>query len=107
MESGQCSARSLYSSFRCALDLASIPHRGRGAGPRCHDLRHSFAVLRLLIWYEQGADVNVKLPLLATYLGHIGLETSQVYLHMTRDLVAEIARRQGDRFGNLITAEVD
>jgi len=45
----------------------------------------------------------VKLPLLATYLGHIGLTSSQVYLHMTEDFVGELTRRQLGRFGDLIT----
>jgi len=101
----QCDPSSLYRSFRCVLNLAEIPHHGRGQGPRLHDLRHSFAVLRLLSWYEQGQDLRAKLPLLATYLGHLGLSSSQVYLHMTRDLIGEVVRRQQDRFGELITAE--
>jgi len=94
---------SLYKSFRQALKLAGISHLGRGRGPRLHDLRHSFAVLRLLAWYEVGADLRAKLPLLATYLGHIGLTTSQVYLHTTDDFVGELTRRQLDRFGDLVT----
>jgi len=95
--------KSLYKSFRCVLRVAGIEHGGRGMGPRLHDLRHSFAVLRLLAWYESDADLSVKLPLLATYLGHVGMVTSQVYLHMTRDLVGEVIRREINRFGNLIT----
>ena len=95
--------KSLYKSFRCVLRTANIEHGGRGTGPRLHDLRHSFAVLRLLSWYESDADLGAKLPLLATYLGHIGMVTSQVYLHMTRDLVGEVIRREIDRFGDLIT----
>ena len=96
----------LYSSFRRALNLAGIAHGGRGEGPRLHDLRHGFAVLRLLAWYEQGADLSAKLPLLATYLGHLGISTLQVYLHMTHDLVGEVIRRYEARFGDVITAEV-
>jgi len=94
---------SLYKSFRQVLELAGIRHLGRGRGPRLHDLRHAFAVLRLLTWYESGADLRVKLPLLATYLGHIGLTSSQVYLHMTEDFVGELTRRQLDQFGDIIT----
>jgi WD40 repeat protein len=41
-----------------------------GELPRIQDLRHSFAVNALLRWYRAGADVEAKLPLLATYLGH-------------------------------------
>ena len=95
--------RTLYRSFRQTLQLASIRHLGRGRGPRLHDLRHSFAVLRLLRWYETGADLRVKLPLLATYLGHVGLTSSQVYLHLTEDFTSELIRRQLDRFGDVIT----
>lgn len=97
--------KSLYKSFRRVLAIALIEHRGRGEGPRLHDLRHTFAVLRLLSWYEADADLGAKLPLLATYLGHVGLATSQVYLHMTCDLVGEVTRRQMQRFGDMITQE--
>jgi integrase/recombinase XerD len=93
----------LYKSFRQTLELAGIRHLGRGRGPRLHDLRHAFAVLRLLTWYESSADLSVKLPLLATYLGHVGLASSQLYLHLTEDFVGELTRRQLARFGNLIT----
>lgn len=98
--------KSLYRSFRRTLELAGIRHLGRGQGPRLHDLRHSFAVFRLLRWYETGADLRVKLPLLATYLGHIGLTSLQVYLHLTEDFASELTRRQLDRFGDLITEVV-
>lgn len=96
----------LYHSFRETLARAGIEHRGRGEGPRLHDLRHTFAVLRLLEWYEQGADFSAKLPLLATYLGHVALVSTQVYLHMTQDLVGEVVSRHYARFGDIITAEV-
>jgi site-specific recombinase XerD len=68
-----------------------------------HDTRHSFAVLRLLLWYQQGADVGAQLPALATYLGHVGLSSSQRYLHLTEDVVGEVMRRHDARFGYLIT----
>jgi integrase len=97
--------KSLYKSFRRVLQIAGIEHRGRGQGPRLHDLRHSFAVLKLLSWYEASANLGAKLPLLATYLGHVGLATSQVYLHMTPDLATEVTRRQLQKFGDFITAE--
>jgi hypothetical protein len=71
-------------------------------GVRLHDLRHSFAVLRLLLWCEQGVDLSAKLPLLATYLGHVDLSSSQRYLQLTQDLTGEITRRHQARFGYLI-----
>ena len=97
------SPKTLYKIFRDVLELAQIPHLGRGRGPRLHDCRHSFAVLKLLSWYEAGADLRVKLPLLATYLGHVGLASTQDYLHMTEDLIGEVTKRQRAVFGDLIT----
>jgi integrase/recombinase XerD len=55
--------------------------------PRLHDMRHSFAVQRLTSWYEQGADVQKLLPQLATYLGHVSIAATQVYLTMTPELL--------------------
>lgn len=78
---------------------------GRGTGPRVHDLRHSFAVHRLLRWYREGADVQAKLPLLATYLGHCSFLSTQRYLTATPELLAEASRRFHDGFGALICQE--
>jgi integrase/recombinase XerD len=61
--------------------------------PRMHDLRHTFAVHRLLAWYRQGADVQLLLPKLSTYLGHVGLAETQHYLTMTPDLLGAAGRR--------------
>ncbi len=55
--------------------------------PRLHDMRHSFAVHRLTSWYRQGADVQKLLPQLATYLGHVSIVATQVYLTMTPELL--------------------
>jgi integrase/recombinase XerD len=62
-------------------------------GPRIHDLRHTFAVHRLLQWYRDGGNVQARLPLLSTYLGHVSLVSTQVYLEITSELLREAARR--------------
>lgn len=61
--------------------------------PRLHDLRHAFAVHRLIAWYRQGEDVQACLPLLATYLGHINISGTQKYLSMTSELLVEASQR--------------
>jgi site-specific recombinase XerD len=61
--------------------------------PRLHDLRHTFAVHRLVAWYQQGADVQKLLPRLATYLGHVDIQSTQHYLTMTPDLLREASLR--------------
>ncbi len=62
---------------------------GASYQPRLHDLRHTFAVHRLTSWYRQGADVQKLLPQLSVYLGHVHLISTQVYLSMTPELLAE------------------
>lgn len=66
--------------------------------PRVHALRHSFAVNRLLSWYRSGADVQAKLPLLSTYLGHSSLRETQVYLKVAGVLLREGHRRFAGRW---------
>lgn len=55
--------------------------------PRLHDLRHTLAVHRMYQWYAEGKDVQNKLPLLSAYLGHDRLHHTEVYLHLTDDLI--------------------
>ncbi|HEY7159398.1 MAG TPA: tyrosine-type recombinase/integrase [Gemmataceae bacterium] len=80
----------LEDCFRRLCEQAGI-RRTDGARyqPRLHDLRHSFAVHRLISWYRQGADVQKLLPMLSVYLGHAYLAATQVYLSMTPELLAE------------------
>ena len=48
---------------------------------------------RLVAWYEAGADVQALLPKLSTYLGHISLDSTQIYLTMTPELLQQACRR--------------
>jgi site-specific recombinase XerD len=61
--------------------------------PRLHDLRHAYAVHRVTEWYRQGTDVQALLPALSTYLGHLTVSATQVYLTMTPDLLQQANRR--------------
>ena len=62
-------------------------------GPRIHDLRHTFAVHRLLAWYRQGANLAAKLPLLSTYLGHSTITGTEIYLQATAQLLEQAGQR--------------
>lgn len=54
--------------------------------PTIHSLRHSFAVKILLNWVKAGNDTNYILPYLSTYMGHISLESTQIYLQSIKEL---------------------
>jgi len=67
--------------------------------PRLYDLRHTFACNTIKRWHETGEDVNRKLHLLSTYMGHVKPEDTYWYLSATPELLAIAARKFEDRFG--------
>jgi integrase len=67
-------------------------------GPRIHDLRHTFAVHRLLAWYRQGGNLAAKLPLLSIYLGHSTITGTEIYLQATAQLLEQAGQRFHARF---------
>jgi len=75
----------------------------KGKLPRIHDFRHSFAVNTLLRWYRAGADVEVKLPLLATYLGHGSALSTHYYLHFIEPLRTTASERFASHYGELVS----
>jgi integrase len=93
---------SAFSEIRKRLDIRGLP--GQKA-PRLHDMRHTFAVNRLLRWYREGADVQSKLPALSTFLGHLDPRSTQVYLTMTAALLQEANTRFYRNFGHLFDQE--
>ena len=83
----------LETSFRKLRHHVGIgPTTGRRQ-PRMHDLRHTFAVHRVIAWYRSGLDVQRLLPGLSTHLGHVDLASTQVYLTMTPELLVEASLR--------------
>jgi integrase/recombinase XerD len=101
-QGGSWSTQGIYALYRKLLYRSGISHGGRGRGPRIHDLRHTFAVHTLLRWYREGADLQAKLPVLATYLGHVSVEGTQQYLHLTAEMFPEVVVRVNDAFGDVI-----
>lgn len=73
-----------------------------GRPPRVHDIRHSFAVSALLRWYRTGADVRAKLPLLATYMGHVSIVSTEHYLHFVDELAAHASDRFDAHYGAIV-----
>jgi len=100
---GKYSKHSVNERFNLLLRRAGLAKPGGRVGPRIHDLRHTFAVHRLYKWYQEGHDILNKLPLLSTYMGHVNVEKTQVYLTITQALL-----REGDRrFQNGFEAVAD
>lgn len=83
-------------TFRRLLRAVGIQHQ---PSPRIHDLRHSFAVNTLCDWYRSGVDVDPRMPLLSTYLGHVSPNTTYWYLKATAQLVGLAAKRLESAWG--------
>lgn len=70
-------------------------------GPRLHDFRHRFALTTLVSWYRSGKDVEQRLPILSTYLGHAHVTDTYWYLSLCPELMglatARLERRWEDR----------
>lgn len=75
--------------------------RDRDKKPRIHDFRHTFAVRRLLKWYEEGAHLDQKILALSTYLGHVQVTDTYWYLSAVPELLAIVS----EKFENFATKE--
>lgn len=73
--------------------LRSCGVKAAKGGPRVHDLRHTFAVHRIAEWYRTGVDVQNRMPILATYMGHRDIALTQYYVTITREILAHAAER--------------
>jgi integrase/recombinase XerD len=80
-------------NFRMLACEIGIREVGSNRGPRIHDLRHRFAVSTLLRWYRRGKDVDLLLPVLSTYLGHVFITGTYWYLTCTPELMEAAAKR--------------
>lgn len=70
--------------------------------PRIHDFRHTFAVHALLRWYRNGVDINSKLPLLAVYMGHVSIASTEYYLSFVDELAATSSARFAKCYSALV-----
>lgn len=66
-----------------------------GRQARIHDFRHSFVLRTLLGWYRDDADIDVeaRLPLLSTLLGHVRPSDTYWYFQGAPELLALAAER--------------
>jgi len=94
----------LFQKVRARAGIGCPP--GEHRPPRLHDLRHTAAVHRVVTWYEEGKDVQLLLPRLATYLGHASIASTQRYLQMTPELLHQASMRFA-LYANLEAREED
>ena len=68
-------------------------------GPRLHDFRHRYAVRTLMQWYRSNEDIERRLPVLSTFLGHGHVADTYWYLSVEPELMGLATRRLELRWG--------
>jgi integrase len=91
------SANAAYECFRELLWKSGIPFRGRGFGPRLHDIRHTFCCHSLKKMSDLGIDMYCALPVLSAYVGHSGIKSTEKYLRLTEQFYPDILKRSQAR----------
>jgi len=89
---------SVHKVFARLIRQAGLTARSDRCRPRLHDFRHSFAVHTLVDWHRTDADVQARLPLLSTWLGHVNPEATYWYLTAIPELLGHASRRLEDTF---------
>jgi integrase/recombinase XerD len=94
----------MQQAMRALFEKAGV-HTRDGRCPRVHDLRHGFAVEALRRWYAEGADVQVNLPKLSLYMGHVSIESTIYYLRWMPEVIALASERFERHCSSLLAGE--
>jgi integrase/recombinase XerD len=92
-------SQGIHYVFARLVRQAGLQPRSPECRPRLHDFRHRLAVNTLLGWYRQGLDVQARLPVLSTMLGHSSPANTYWYLSAVPELLALAAERRQTGLG--------
>lgn len=87
--------------FRRLADKLSLVGTNEQRPPRLHDLRHRFAISTLLRWYDDGEEIERRLPVLSAYLGHVEISSTYWYLSAYPQLLTAAKDRLERRWEGL------
>jgi integrase/recombinase XerD len=90
---GPLDGHNIQRTFAMLVAAAGIQAPPGQRAPRLHDIRHAFTVATMLDWYRDGGDVQARLPLLSTWLGHVDPKSTYWYLQAVPELLALAAGR--------------
>jgi integrase len=84
----QIGDRQAHLVFNALRDSLGWVNRGAHDAPRLHDLRHTFAVRRMMLWHADGTDIDQMMLALSTYMGHTKIICTYWYLTAVPELMA-------------------
>jgi integrase len=91
--SDRVSYTAAHSTFTVLRRQLGWTAAGRTRAPRVHDLRHRMVVRRIQDWHAHDVDVDAKIAVLATYLGHVEVRELYWYLSAVPELMSIVAGR--------------
>lgn len=105
-DQGKYNRKPVYVKFKQFMKDANIFTEG-SVGPRVHDVRHTFSVHSLEKMVADGQDIYCALPILSTYLGHRGIESTEGYLRLTSEAYSGIITSLTDLYKNVFPEVTD
>lgn len=87
--------------FREVLWKSGIPYKGKGKGPRLHDIRHTFCCNSLKQMSDNGFDMYCSLPILSVYVGHSSIKSTEKYLRLTTSIFPDLEDKISNLTGNI------
>jgi integrase/recombinase XerD len=84
---GRLSRHFVWKWFDELRRSTGLDHETLGRRARLHDVRHGFVLRTLIGWYRDGGDIEARLPLLSTVLGHVHPADTLWYLEATPELL--------------------
>lgn len=99
---GPLDGHNIQHTFAVLIAAAGIQAPPGLRAPRLHDLRHTFTVATMLDWYRDGGNVQARLPLLSTWLGHVDPKSTYWYLQAVPELLALTAGRLEQADGQVV-----
>lgn len=79
--------------FRTIVDRCKLELRPGCGVARLHDFRHTFAVNTLIDAHRDGVDIDARIAVLSTYLGHTNPANTYWYLTASPELMAIVSDR--------------
>jgi len=96
LRGGRLTRSEFNRQFANLIGQVGLEGAGQRVRPRPHDLRHTMAVRTLPGWYLAGENVDRRMPLLSTFLGHTDPASTYWYLEAVPELLelisAQLAR---------------
>lgn len=94
-------ASTMRRTFRALCHQIGLHGSADHDEPRLHHFRHRFATETLLQGYRSDTDIERRLPVLATFLGHAQISHSYWYLSAHPALMAQAVKRLEDYWENV------